>query len=222
MSNLEPEEIPADARQALGRLIESLADNKAAMGRRYGEWAVSAPTLESGVAAAAMAQDELGHARSTYPLLKQLGVAEPDAEGGMETTGCIPLLAEPLPDWEAFVAVNLVVDGMLTAFVEAAHDSAFAGLQQRARKILQEERSHESHAGAWTRRLAGDPQSRERLPEALRSCWVQIAEWPGTSHSYVGLTELGLLSGDPDSIRARVRQRVAEALEGTSVEAVLS
>ena len=29
-------------------VISSLADNKAALGRRYGEWAVSAPTLESG------------------------------------------------------------------------------------------------------------------------------------------------------------------------------
>ena len=43
-------------------LIGSLADNKGALGRRYGEWAVSAPTIESAVAAAAMAQDELGHA----------------------------------------------------------------------------------------------------------------------------------------------------------------
>src|SRR5438105_4347228 len=32
-------------------LIGSLADNKGALGRRYGEWAVSAPTIESAVAA---------------------------------------------------------------------------------------------------------------------------------------------------------------------------
>ena len=51
-------------------LVGSLADNKAALGPRYADWAVSAPTLESAVAAAAMAQDELGHARSTYPVLK--------------------------------------------------------------------------------------------------------------------------------------------------------
>ena len=59
---------------AMGSLVGSLADNKAALGRRYAEWAVSAPTLESAVAAAAMAQDELGHSRSTYPVLKALGV----------------------------------------------------------------------------------------------------------------------------------------------------
>ncbi len=59
-------------------LIGSLADNKSALGRRYGEWAVSAPTIESAVAAAAMAQDELGHGRSTYPVLAKLGVQRED------------------------------------------------------------------------------------------------------------------------------------------------
>ena len=60
--------------EAAASLVGSLADNKAALGTRYAEWAVSAPTLESAVAAAAMAQDELGHSRSTYPVLKALGV----------------------------------------------------------------------------------------------------------------------------------------------------
>jgi phenylacetate-CoA oxygenase PaaI subunit len=201
----------------LGTLVLSLADNKAAMGRRYGEWAVSAPTLESGVAAAAMAQDELGHARSTYPLLKQLGI-DNDSEDRMDIHGCIPLLADPLPDWETFIAVNLVVDGMLTAFVEAAQDSTFTGLQQRARKILQEERSHQSHARAWTRRLARDDSEAERLTDALRTCWEQIADWPGDPDAYATLVADGSVTGTPDELRARVRARVADALEGTSVE----
>ena len=62
------------AETAMASLVGSLADNKAALGRRYAEWACPRPTLESAVAAAAMAQDELGHARSTYPVLKALGV----------------------------------------------------------------------------------------------------------------------------------------------------
>ena len=57
---------------ALFGLIERLADNKFYLGRRYAEWCSGAPTLESGVAAAAMAQDELGHARAIYPLLRDL------------------------------------------------------------------------------------------------------------------------------------------------------
>ena len=47
---------PPDATFAL---MARLADNKFFLGRRYAEWCSSAPTLESSVAAAAMAQDEL-------------------------------------------------------------------------------------------------------------------------------------------------------------------
>ena len=73
-------------------LVGSLADNKGALGRRYGEWAVSAPTMESAVAAAAMAQDELGHARSTYPVLAKLGV-ERDDSSGLELGYPLPVLS---------------------------------------------------------------------------------------------------------------------------------
>src|SRR5436309_9908410 len=99
-------EIASPERGALGHLILSLADNKAALGRRYGEWAVSAPTLESAVAAAAMAQDELGHARATYPLLKQLGVEVREDEERLELGDCLPVLASELPSGVWFVAVN--------------------------------------------------------------------------------------------------------------------
>src|ERR1700744_2641209 len=103
-------------------LIGSLADNKSALGRRYGEWAVSAPTIESAVAAAAMAQDELGHARSTYPVLAKLGVERSDT--GLEAGGPSAVIPTELPDWASFIAANLVVDGVLTTFVSAARDSS--------------------------------------------------------------------------------------------------
>ena len=66
-------EFSAEATAAIARLIARIADNKYALGRHYAEWCSAAPTLESAVAAAAMAQDELGHARATYPVLDKLG-----------------------------------------------------------------------------------------------------------------------------------------------------
>src|SRR6059058_2038545 len=92
-------------------LIGSLADNKSALGRRYGEWAVSAPTIESAVATAAMAQDELGHARATYPVLAKLGATR--AEDSMTGGHPLPALERELPDWASFIAANLVIDGIL-------------------------------------------------------------------------------------------------------------
>ena len=135
----------AAARASIISLVGSLADNKAALGRRYAEWAVSAPTLESAVAAAAMAQDELGHSRSTYPVLKALG-AEVAPDAPLRTDRRLALLDCELPDWTAAVAANLLVDGVLTTFVAACADSTITPLAQRARKILQEEGSHRVHA----------------------------------------------------------------------------
>ena len=118
--------------QAMKTVLASLADNKAALGRRYAEWAVSAPTLESAVAAAAMAQDELGHARSTYPVLKGLGVeANEDGFGGDKRLG---LLDDELPDWNAFIAANLLVDGVLTTFVASCVDSSLDADGRSARR----------------------------------------------------------------------------------------
>ena len=59
-----PSSLAPETRRALYALLSSLADNKYVLGRRYAEWCTGAPMLESAVAAAAMAQDELGHARS--------------------------------------------------------------------------------------------------------------------------------------------------------------
>jgi phenylacetate-CoA oxygenase PaaI subunit len=222
MSQPAEMDISSSSRETLRALISAIAQDKAAMGRRYGEWAVSAPTLESGVAAAAMAQDELGHARATFPLLKQLGVEGDHEADRMETTSTLALLEQPLPDWETFIAVNLVVDEMLTAFIGAARDSSFVPLAQRARKILQEERSHHVHAVAWTRRLASDDAGRPRLSAAITTCWQQVAGWPGDDTAYEALVSDGLVASSPDSLRADIRAAVATALDGTDLALELS
>ena len=212
-------EIQSPEREALGHLILSLADNKAALGRRYGEWAVSAPTLESAVAAAAMAQDELGHARATYPLLKQLGLEVREDEERLEVGACMRLLATEFPGWDCFVAANLAVDGMLTAFVRACEESAFVGLAQRARKVLQEERSHQVHARAWARRLARDERRRDTFAAALGESWWQAARWAGPAGDvgFATLVATGYLAGGPDELRGSLRKTIGEVLEDTDL-----
>jgi 1,2-phenylacetyl-CoA epoxidase catalytic subunit len=202
-------------------LIGSLADNKSALGRRYGEWAVSAPTIESAVAAAAMAQDELGHARSTYPVLAKLGVMR--AEDGLDAGLPMAVIAHELPDWASFIAANLVVDGVLTTFVASARDSSIEPLAQRARKILQEEGAHKVHAEAWARRICrgGDPDL-ELLTGRVRTMWAEAARWPGPDDDpgYLEAIELGMVSEGPPAIRQRVRTWICELFgaEGLALE----
>src|SRR5690348_3147621 len=159
-------------------LIGSLADNKSALGRRYGEWAVSAPTIESAVAAAAMAQDELGHGRSTYPVLAKLGVQREDE--GLDTGQPLRSISRELPDWASFIAANLVVEGVLKTFVASARRSSIEPLTQRARKILQEEGAHRVHAEAWLKRMCrAGGRDRELLLVRIEEMWADAARWPG-------------------------------------------
>jgi 1,2-phenylacetyl-CoA epoxidase catalytic subunit len=201
-------------------LVGSLADNKGALGRRYGEWAVSAPTIESAVAAAAMAQDELGHARATYPVLAKLGVEREDE--GLDAGHPLAALEHELPDWASFIAANLVIDGVLTTFVASARNSSLEPLAQRARKILQEEGAHKVHAEGWTRRFCrAGGHDRGLLLERIGEMWASASRWPGPDDhpGYREAVTRGMVSEGPAMVRGRVRGWLQELLasEGASV-----
>jgi 1,2-phenylacetyl-CoA epoxidase catalytic subunit len=201
--------------------VGSLADNKAALGRRYAEWGVSAPTLESAVAAAAMAQDEMGHARSTYPVLKALG-AEAGDEGLDGRGHRLELLDGELPDWTAFIAANLLVDGVLTTFVAACVDSSVESMAARARKILQEEGSHRVHAEAWAKRLCRSGEGDE-LVAALRQTWEHAGRWLGPNDDpglQAALAE-GMIRRDAAFQREQVRAWLHDLLEAEGVSLTL-
>ncbi len=63
-----------EARVALERFILGLADGKRLLGVRYSDWLLGAPSIESGIAMSSMCQDEWGHARLLYAMLKELGL----------------------------------------------------------------------------------------------------------------------------------------------------
>jgi ring-1,2-phenylacetyl-CoA epoxidase subunit PaaC len=210
------------AREGMVSFVGALADNKAALGRRYAEWAISAPTLESAVAAAAMAQDELGHARSTYPVLKALG-AEPPAPDSFGGSRRLALLDDELPDWSSVIAANLLVDGVLATFVAACVDGTLVPMAQRARKIRQEEGSHRIHAEAWARRLcrAGGGE-RDRFLARLEHTWVQAGRWAGPDDDAASAAPLsaGMITLGAAQQRALVRDWLIALLgaEGVSIE----
>jgi len=198
-------------------LVWSLADTKAALGRAYAEWAVSAPTLESAVAAAAMAQDELGHARSTYPVVKALAGQSDSGDGSRR----LAILDRGLPDWPAFIAANLLIDGMLTSFVAACVESSETQIASRARKILQEEGSHRVHAEAWSRRLClGEGAELELFAGRLRDAWEHAARWlgPADDPGMQAALAAGLFSAGGPELREQVRVWATPLLSSGQLE----
>ena len=203
-------------------LVSSYADNKGALGRRYGEWAVSAPSVEAAVAAAAMAQDELGHARATYPVLAKLGVER--ADDTLDTSGALPFIAEELPDWAAMIAANLVVDGILTTWAASVRDSSIEPLAQRARKILQEEGAHKVHAEAWAKRICrAGGADRELLLQRIGEAWTDASRWPGPDDDpgYREALATGEVAAGPAAVREQVRAWLDDLLREQGCEVPL-
>jgi phenylacetate-CoA oxygenase PaaI subunit len=189
-------------------LIARLADNKYFLGRRYAEWCSAAPTLEAGVAAAAMAQDELGHARALYPLLRDLAPTGVDAAQNDPDTrtryGNMAALDAPFAGWEDFVAANFLIDTALTVIFEAAATSTFEPLAARSRKVLQEEHIHAVHGDGWVRRLArGKGPLRQAIERALLAPWDEVLCWFGPAGAPGPLAEQRVLDAAPDALRGR-------------------
>jgi phenylacetate-CoA oxygenase PaaI subunit len=214
VNSLEP-----SLRAPVFALLSSLADNKYVLGRRYAEWCTGAPMLESAVAAAAMAQDELGHARSFYPLLRGFphGLDAPQMEEKgwqQRPTAAMTCLGRPFRTWFDFLAANLLVDTALTTLLAAAQNSLYEPLRQRARKILQEETGHWVHAAGWLRRLQSTDSGSE---PALSRVWDDAFTWFGRPDDPViaPLVAAGLLSEGPGALRATLNARVAPVLPST-------
>jgi len=211
---------------ALFAIFSSLADNKQAIGRRYAYWSNGAPALEAAVAAAAMTQDELGHARTLYPLLENFTQA--DAEPGQIDPQTRTLhyhlayLDDDFRGWSDFVATNFLLDTALTTFFEAAQNSTYEPLRQRARKIVQEERIHEMHADGWVRRLArAGGAVRAALVASLERLWDETLCWfgPGDDPTMQRLYQEGIIDATPDELRGRFLDKIMPTL--SSLELVV-
>ena len=207
---------------ALFTLVQRLADNKYWLGRRYAEWCTAAPTLESAVAAAAMSQDEIGHARSHYPLFRQFVGRDIEPED-IDEFHSVSWLDESFGGWVEFVATNFLLDTALTVVYEAAQDSSYDDLRNRARRILGEETIHWLHGLGWVKRLARESEhTRAALQEALARIWVETIMWFGPDDD-AHLSELvgrGVLRSTPSQLREVFLGRINPILQATDLEQV--
>jgi phenylacetate-CoA oxygenase PaaI subunit len=203
----------------LVNLIVVLADNKFFLGRRFSEWLSGGPSLESAVALAAIAQEELGHARALYPLLEEMPLVDtpgPLQRGAeRERKYCMSCLAEPWDRWADVVAALIVVDPAITVLFRALEESRYDDLRQRAARVPGEEAFHRKYADGRVRDLARTDQGRATLQARIDVIAPEVLMWFGPSGE-PGVTALkaqGLLALDNDELRAAFRADVGPVLE---------
>jgi phenylacetate-CoA oxygenase PaaI subunit len=190
-------------------LILIMADSKRLLGTRYAEWILGAPELETGIACASMAQDEWGHARLLYALLKEFGDDVEQLEHGREAPDYrnIELLDRAPESWAEFVVLNALVDSALTVQLEALTDSEHAPLRQRVGKLIDEEYFHAAHGLAWARRLGTTAESKAELAAAVNNAYPVVARWFGSAG---------------EAMRSTWAQRVAPVLAAAGVSSTRS
>jgi phenylacetate-CoA oxygenase PaaI subunit len=209
---------------ALFAVLSSLADNKQAIGRRYAYWCNGAPSLEAAVAAAAMTQDELGHARTLYPLLEDFAQGQADPQQVEPKTRTLhyhlAFLDRDFAGWSDFVATNFLLDTALTTFFEAAQHSSYEPLRARARKIVQEEQLHYVHAQGWVRRLASAGGAvRAALASSLDRLWDETLCWfgPQDDPAMRQLERKGIIDASPDELRSRYVHKIIPTLSSLEI-----
>jgi ring-1,2-phenylacetyl-CoA epoxidase subunit PaaC len=171
MSFEDSTDLDARERDALETLLKRLADDEFVLAERYTEWQVRAPSLESDLALANNAQDELGHARLWYDVLEDLGFEEQELIYERDPANFRHATLVELPfaegDWADPVLRSYLYDVAEKLRLEALEDSAYPKIADRVGKIQSEEAYHLEHAQNWVERLAEGEDGHERLQGAL-------------------------------------------------------
>jgi len=142
------------------------------LAERYTEWQIYAPTVESDLALANIAQDEFGHARLWYDLIQE--------EFGYEES---ELVWERAPDdfrhstpvrtrnargdWADTVVRGYLYDVAERLRLDALADSSYEPIADRVPKVQGEESYHREHAQSWLDRLTGSGESHDRVQAAV-------------------------------------------------------
>ncbi|MFC7069719.1 1,2-phenylacetyl-CoA epoxidase subunit PaaC [Halobaculum lipolyticum] len=170
-ASLDRGDLTPEQQIALEELLFRLADDEFVQAERLTEWQIYAPTLESDLALANIAQDEFGHARLWYDLLQELGYSEEECiwrrDADDWTHATLVELAFADDGWGDAVVRTYLYDTAERLRLEALVDTSYAPLADRIGKALAEEDYHRDHAVSWLERLASDDDARERLQTAV-------------------------------------------------------
>jgi phenylacetate-CoA oxygenase PaaI subunit len=181
---------------------------------------LGAPELEANIAASSISQDEWGHSRILYALLKDFGDDPEKLEHGREPAGyCnIEALDKPLKTWAEFVVANAIVDTALSVQLGALTQTRYLPLRQRVQKCLEEERFHAGHGAAWLRRLgtASDASS-AAVQSAIDDRWPGIVHWFGPDDFSAAVKAEGLTDGTGAELRSRFLGRITPMVEASGL-----
>lgn len=220
IDTVDLESLDAATLEALESHAITLADTKRVLGIRYSDWLLGAPSIETGIAASSMCQDEWGHARLLYAMAKDFGKTPKALEHDRDASEyqSVDHLDRPCSDWAGVVAMNVVIDTALSVALEAFSEGTYATARSRVPKMLSEEAFHRDFGVAWFKKLAGAEQARARLVDATTTVLPRTLAWLAPDdEAHHALVEAGITLG-AKALIARFKGVVGSSLSLIDVD----
>jgi ring-1,2-phenylacetyl-CoA epoxidase subunit PaaC len=166
-----PEELTSEERAAVETFLFTMADDEYVLADRYTDWQVRGPTLEADIAVANIAQDELGHARLWYDLLRDFGYTESELiwERPHEEFRHATLVELEFDsgDWADVLVRSYLYDVYEYLLLEALETTSYPRIAGRVEKVQAEEHYHREHAQNWLERLTEGPEATTKVQDAV-------------------------------------------------------
>jgi 1,2-phenylacetyl-CoA epoxidase catalytic subunit len=176
-------------------LIETIADNKYILGDRLVEVGISGPDLEGTLAAIAMAQSELGHARLLYNWVSTLKGEKGKKREVQQQTGKAFNSIVQIDEWIPLIAglycLNTALNTLITTLVAHQNESD-TGVQFT--KLLKEQEEHILYSKGWAIKLLNDQGSiPSRFKSAFTLCEQEVLTWVKQAENNAVLIEENIL-----------------------------
>ncbi|WP_354698598.1 1,2-phenylacetyl-CoA epoxidase, subunit A [Paraconexibacter sp. AEG42_29] len=171
-----------DYLSGIRRILTVSADTELVSAPAYLRAATHAPALNNYGSAMSIVQDELAHAHIGYRLLGDLGVEMAELIYEREPAEFkYPYAFDiPLDSWRELVLANTLYDQAGFVLLSDVHNSSTFGPWKRAlAKVDKEETFHLRHGRTWVKKLAADPDEKQRLQESLDWMFILTLEWFG-------------------------------------------
>lgn len=199
-------------------LVETIADNKYVLGDRLVEVGVSGPNLEATLAAIAMAQGELGHARLLYNWSADLkGVKKADVK---DQSGKALPNAVKVNNWITLIASLYATNAAIDLVLKAVSESEHAKVASRVQKLINEQKEHIIYARGWAKQFLNDKGAvPAKFKEALNEAIPEAGEWLKSVEAQTEIVEEGYMSKTVslyEAFKAEVEQLTTPALVSTN------
>src|SRR5215471_11603956 len=168
--------------EGMKRILTVSADTELISSPAYYNAAVHAPSLNAFGSAAAIIQDELGHAHIAYRLLRDLGVDTEQLIFEREPRDFkYPYAFDiPLDSWVELVVANAFYDRAGYILLGDVFRSTSFGPWKRALvKVDKEETFHLRHGEQWMTRMCQSEEGKARIQAAVDWMFPLTVEWFG-------------------------------------------